>query len=97
MRISDWSSDVCSSDLPDDAVNAVSPANYPNLINADYDINDYISTGTERKAFKGAWQPRVGFTYELDDEGRFAVFGGYGRSYDRIQLDLLPQDRQSVA
>ena len=77
---------------PDDAVNAVSPANYPNLINADYDINDYISTGTERKAFKGAWQPRVGFTYELDDEGRFAVFGGYGRSYDRNQFDFLQQE-----
>ena len=40
-------------------VNAVSPANYPNLINADYDIADYISTGSERKAFKGAWQPRL--------------------------------------
>lgn len=77
---------------PQDAVDAVSPANYPNLINADYDINDFISTGTEREAFTGAWQPRVGFTYELDDEGRFALFGGYGRSYDRNQFDFLQQE-----
>lgn len=69
----------------------VTPA-YTNLLNADYDINDYISTGSERKAFKGAWQPRIGFTYELDDEGRFAIFGGYGRSYDRTQFDFIQQE-----
>ncbi len=73
-------------------VNAVSPANYPNLVNADYKISDYISTGSNRKAFKGAWQPRVGFTYRLDEQGRFAVFGGYGRSYDRNQFDFLQQE-----
>lgn len=71
---------------------AVSPENYPNLINADYDINDYISNGHNRKAFKGAWQPRIGFTYRIDDAGRFAVFGGYGRSYDRNQFDFLQQE-----
>jgi len=65
---------------------------YTNLQNADYDIRDYISTGSERKAFTGAWQPRVGFTYELDDAGRFAIFGGYGRSYDRTQFDFLQQE-----
>ena len=65
---------------------------YTNLANADYDINDYISTGSERKAFTGAWQPRVGFTYEIDEEGRFAVFGGYGRSYDRTQFDFIQQE-----
>src|SRR3546814_15641159 len=130
MRISDWSSDVCSSDLlqfgaqtgngspivnsknfqfgiyiqddwevtdrltlnlgvrwdyertpafldfvhPADAVNAVSPANYPNLINADYDINDFISTGSERKAFMGAWQPRIGFSSQPYDEARYLRF-----------------------
>ncbi|MXO69346.1 TonB-dependent receptor [Altererythrobacter marinus] len=77
---------------PQDAVEAVSPENYPNLVNANYDINDYISTGTERKAFTGAIQPRLGFTYELDEDGRFALFGGYGRSYDRNQFDFLQQE-----
>ena len=70
---------------------AVTPP-YANLANADYDIDDYISTGSERKAFKGAWQPRLGFTYALDDEKRFAIFGGYGRSYDRTQFDFIQQE-----
>ncbi len=73
-------------------VAAVSPANYGNLIGADYDINDYISTGNNRKAFKGAWQPRLGFTYRFDEAGRFSMFGGYGRSYDRNQFDFLQQE-----
>lgn len=73
-------------------VTAVSAANYPNLNGANYNINDYISTGNNRKAFKSAWQPRIGFTYELDDAGRFAVFGGYGRSYDRNQFDFIQQE-----
>ena len=76
-------------ETPADAIAAVGPANYPNLINADYDINDFISTGSERKAFKGAFQPRIGFSYDLDEEGRWVVFGGYGRSYDRNQFDFL--------
>jgi outer membrane receptor protein involved in Fe transport len=70
---------------------AVTPP-YANLANADYDIDDYISTGSERKAFKGAWQPRLGFTYALDDEKRFSIFGGYGRSYDRTQFDNIQQE-----
>ncbi len=77
---------------PADAVNAVSPANYPNLVNADYNIGDFISTGSERKAFTGAWQPRIGFSYELDEDGRYVVFGGVGRSYDRNQFDFLQQE-----
>jgi outer membrane receptor protein involved in Fe transport len=77
---------------PADRVAAVSPANYPNLNNANYDINDYISTGTEREAFMGAFQPRIGFTYEFDEQGRFAVFGGYGRAYDRNQFDFIQQE-----
>lgn len=73
-------------------VTAVSPANYPNLVGADYNINDYISNGHNRKAFTGAWQPRLGFTYRFDEAGRFSAFGGYGRSYDRNQFDFLQQE-----
>ncbi len=69
----------------------VTPA-YQNLKNAGFNIDDFISTGKERKAFTGAWQPRVGFTYALDADKRFAVFGGYGRSYDRTQFDFIQQE-----
>lgn len=73
-------------------VAAVSSANYPNLNEANYDINDYISTGTERKSFMGAIQPRLGFSYQLDEAGRFVVFGGWGRSYNRNQFDFIQQE-----
>lgn len=74
------------------ARNSMGAVIYPNLANADYNIRDYISTGTERKAFTGAFQPRLGFSYEIDEEGRFQVFGGYGRSYDRNRFDFLQQE-----
>lgn len=77
---------------PQENLTAVSPENYPNLINADYDINDYISNGKNRDAFTSAWQPRLGFTYRLDEAQRFTVFGGYGRSYDRNQFDFIQQE-----
>ncbi|WP_294196960.1 TonB-dependent receptor [uncultured Sphingomonas sp.] len=77
---------------PQSNLDAVSAANYPNLAKADYNIADYISTGKNRKAFTGAFQPRIGFTYRLDEAGRYTVFGGYGRSYDRNQFDFLQQE-----
>ncbi|MEP9401002.1 TonB-dependent receptor [Sphingomonas silueang] len=77
---------------PQSNLTAISPAVYPNLQNADYNINDFISTGNNRKAFTGAIQPRLGFTYRFDEAGRFTMFGGYGRSYDRNQFDFLQQE-----
>ena len=64
---------------------------WPNLHAAgvDYDIENYISDGNNRKAFKGAFQPRVGFSYDLDADQRHVVFGGAGRSYDRNLWDYL--------
>lgn len=65
--------------------------NWPNINNANvnYDIDDYISTGTERDYFTGAWQPRVGFSYYLTDSHDHTLFGGIGRSYDRNQFDFI--------
>ncbi|WP_347304549.1 TonB-dependent receptor (plasmid) [Croceibacterium sp. TMG7-5b_MA50] len=77
---------------PESNLAAVSPANYPNLLNAGYDINDYIGRGYNREAFSGAFQPRIGFTYRIDEEENWTVFGGYGRSYDRNQFDFLQQE-----
>ncbi len=55
----------------------------------DYNVEDYISNGSSRKAFKGAWQPRLGFSYDLDADQRHVIFGGVGRSYDRNLWDYL--------
>jgi outer membrane receptor protein involved in Fe transport len=53
------------------------------------DINRFISTGNNRDAFKKAWQPRVGFSYDLDGDDRHVIFGGAGRAYDRNLFDYL--------
>lgn len=57
--------------------------------NVDYNIEDYISNGSNRDAFKGAWQPRFGFSYDLFADERHVIFGGAGRSYDRNLFDYL--------
>jgi hypothetical protein len=56
------------------------------------DLSRYISTGTERKPFKGAIQPRFGFSYSIDKAERTTIFGGWGLYYDRIQYDLYSVD-----
>jgi outer membrane receptor protein involved in Fe transport len=53
------------------------------------DINDYISNGHNRSAYKGEWQPRLGFSYDLDADEEHVIFGGAGRAYDRDLFDYL--------
>lgn len=48
-----------------------------------FNPDDYITDGTDRPTFKGAIQPRVGFSYDFFDDQRTVLFGGYGRYYDR--------------
>lgn len=49
-------------------------------------IDDYLATGN-RKAFKGAFAPRVGFSYDLTGDRNSVLFGGWGRSYDRTMAN----------
>ncbi len=51
--------------------------------------NDYISNGHNRKAPTDEIQPRLGFSYDLKDDQKHVVFGGYGRAYDRDLYDYL--------
>ena len=52
-------------------------------------INDYISTGNNRHAPKNEWQPRFGFSYDVNGDENHVVFGGVGRSYDRDLYESL--------
>jgi hypothetical protein len=47
----------------------------------------YFTDGTQRPAFKGAFQPRVGLSYSLDADGKTTVFAGFGVYYDRSLYD----------
>lgn len=82
----------------------VTPANlvtalhaWPNIQHTDYNIDNYISNGHNRDAFKDAWQPRVGFSYDLNADQQHVIFGGIGRAYDRNLFDYLQLERSSRA
>ncbi|WP_209316017.1 MULTISPECIES: TonB-dependent receptor domain-containing protein [unclassified Brevundimonas] len=61
------------------------PAGYaPSWFNRD----DYISTGDNRSPFKNAFQPRIGFSYDLSGDRSTVIFGGAGRYYDRVNFNF---------
>ncbi|MDF3020129.1 MAG: rane protein [Steroidobacteraceae bacterium] len=57
--------------------------------NVAIDINDYISTGNNRKEQTDTFQPRLGFSYDLGADQEHVIFGGVGRAYDRTLYDYL--------
>ena len=65
---------------------------WTNIQNANYDIEDYISTGSNRDNFKDAWQPRFGFSYDLFGDQEHVIFGGAGRAYDRNIFDYMARE-----
>ena len=48
-----------------------------------FNPEDYITDGTEREPFTGAFAPRFGFSFDLFGNGSTVIFGGAGRYYDR--------------
>lgn len=62
-------------------------------------IEDYISSGSSRRAFKGAFAPRLGASYDMFGDRNSVLFGGWGRSYDRTManhaLDELQKNKQA--
>ncbi len=61
-------------------------------------IEDYIANGN-RKAFTGAIQPRLGFSYDLAGNKDSVFFSGWGRAYDRaianLALDQVSKNRST--
>jgi hypothetical protein len=55
---------------------------------------DYFTRGTEdRPMYLGAFQPRVGFSYDVLGTGRTIVHGGFGVYYDREIWNHLIDER----
>jgi outer membrane receptor protein involved in Fe transport len=65
--------------------------------NVAIDINDYISTGNNRKPQEDEFQPRLGFSYDLGGDQAHVFFGGAGRSYDRTLYDYLQLEQTKFA
>src|SRR3989475_3288047 len=61
------------------------------------DLSRYISTGNNRKPFYGAIQPRLGFSYSLDQDNKTTVFGGWGIYYDCSIFDFSVDEIQKSA
>ena len=60
-------------------------------------VNDYISNGHNRSAPKNEWQPRLGFSYDLNGDEQHVIFGGAGRAYDRDLFDYLQLEQTKQA
>ena len=48
------------------------------------DPNRYFTDGTQRKLFLGAFQPRFGISYALDEAAKTTLFASAGIFYDRL-------------
>jgi outer membrane receptor for ferrienterochelin and colicin len=59
-------------------------------------INDYISTGSNRKPQDNEIAPRLGLAYDINADQKYVVFGGYGRSYDRNLFNTLSYETTKV-
>jgi len=58
-----------------------------------FNPSDYISTGSNRKSYKGMIQPRLGFSWDPNGNGKTVVIGGWGLYYDRIPLnDIMDEE-----
>jgi outer membrane receptor protein involved in Fe transport len=82
----DYESDMLNNDYvtPD----AVQAATAPLV-----DASRYFTDGSDRPPFYGAWQPRVGFSYDLTGSGKTIAFGGWGRYYDRVLYNYTLDER----
>jgi hypothetical protein len=53
----------------------------------------YFTDGTQRPTYKKAFQPRIGFAYDVTGKGQTVVFGGWGRYYDRNYYNALLDEK----
>jgi len=69
---------------------------YNDSLPVQLDLSRYISTGSNRKPFYGAFQPRLGFSYAVDKGNVTTVFGGWGLYYDRSLFDFSVDEIQKL-
>ncbi|MDB5709932.1 MAG: hypothetical protein JWL96_2002 [Sphingomonas bacterium] len=79
----DYESNATNNDFVTPAAIAAALRAYPGWKAAGINPDDYISTGNNRKAFLGAFQPRLGVSYDVGGDRDLVLSFGLGRYYDR--------------
>ena len=89
----DWESNMFNNNFqtPADVANAIRTLDGFNDV---FNPEDYISNGSNRKSFKGAIQPRIGVSYDLNGDRETVFFAGYGRYYDRNIFDIVQLEQR---
>jgi len=82
----DYESDMLNNDY-------VTPENVRAATSSFVDNARYFTDGDDRPPFYGAWQPRLGFSYDLTGKGQTILFGGWGRYYDRVLYNSTLDER----
>ncbi len=93
----DYETNMLNTDYVTPAAAADTLRRYASNLIRPLDLDRYIATGENRKPFKGAFQPRVGFSYSVDDASRTTVFGGWGLYYDRIAFDVALDEKLKIS
>ena len=70
------------------AMEALPGYSFPEYFNPD----DYVTDG-DRDAFTDAFQPRIGFSYDVFGDQSTVIFGGAGRYYDRVGFNFAFDER----
>ena len=70
----------------------VTPANIVAGLTGKVDPS-YFATGHNRHPYKDEFQPRLGFNYDLRGDSKSVIFGGAGRYYDRLFLNVALEER----
>ncbi len=83
----DYESNMLNDKFVTDPSVAAAIRGFTNFKNGGFNPEDYISDGHNRKPFYGAFQPRLGFSYDVNGDRTTVIFGGYGRYYDRTIFD----------
>jgi hypothetical protein len=53
----------------------------------------YFTDGNDRPAYKNAFQPRLGFTYDVTGRAKTVFFAGYGRYVDRDVYNFILDEK----
>jgi outer membrane receptor protein involved in Fe transport len=92
----DYETNMLNSNHVTDPLGADTLRLYATNLITPLDLNRYIGTGKNRTPFKKAFQPRLGFSYAVDDAARTTIFGGWGLYYDRIPFDVAIDEKQKI-